>query len=500
MYSDRGLRWSLLPAAVLVLFFGSPSLAATQTLEDPLTLAEAIAIARENNPNYLTQRNQIRTAEWEVRSAYGSLLPSLNSSTGFGYTEGGVRRLDSVVLEEQPAQISSRYSLNLSLQLNGNTLLAPSVARAQSRAAEQTVEGAGASLDADVTQQYLSVLEARDARAQAEREVERTAEYVRLAEARFEVGAGTQLDIRRAEVQRGQAEVRLLQARNTAATQLLTLSQLIGVRLPDEIELSDRFQLFAPQWTAEQLVGTALDQSPTLLASRAQESAARTRARAAMSTYLPTLSFSAGWSGFVSQASSTAPLVTQALSQAQSRFDSCLQQNQINAVAGLPLVTCVDPTVPGFEQELRSRVIQQNSGWPFDYSRQPLNASMTISLPIFTGLNRQQQVEQARIARLNAEYQVRSQELAVQVQVEGGLRDLETNYESALLQQQVRETAEEELRLAEERFRFGVTTSMEVVDAQASLAEAERAEIAAIYAFHRSLALLEARLGQPLER
>ena len=500
MYFRGGFRWFLQPVAVLAVLSAWVIPASAQASGDPLTLADAISLARENNPNYLTQRNQIRTADWEVRSAYGSLLPSLNSSTNFGYTEGGVRRLESVVLEEQPAQISSRYSLSMSLQLNGNTLLAPSVARAQARAAEQNVEGAGATLDADVTQQYLGVLESRDALDQAEREVARTAEYVRLAEARFEVGAGTQLDIRRAEVQHGQAEVRLLQARNAASTQLLSLSQVIGTRLPDDIELSDRFELFEPHWTGAQLVNAALGSSPTLLASRAQESAARTRARAAMSSYLPSLSFNAGWSGFVSQASSTAPLVSQGMMQAESRFASCQQQNQINAVAGLPLQTCVDPATAGYESDLRARLEQQNSGWPFDYTRQPLSASMTVSLPIFTGLNRQQQVEQARISRLNAEYQVRSQELAVEVQVESGLRDLETNYQAALMQQRVRETAEEELRLAEERFRFGVTTSMEVVDAQASLAEAERAEIAAIYAFHRSLALLEARLGQPLQR
>ena len=86
----------------------------------------------------------------------------------------------------------------------------------------------------------------------------------------------------------------------------------------------------------------------------------------------------------------------------------------------------------------------------------------------------------------------------MEVEVESALRNLETAHRSALLQQQVRQNAEDELRLAEERFRFGATTSVEVVDAQASLAEAERAEIAAIYAFHRSLATLEARVGEEL--
>lgn len=495
----RMRRWSLVSASVLTMSL-TAGVAQAQTIPEPLSLNEAISLARENNPGYLTQRNQLRSAEWNVRSAYGSLVPSVNSSTSFSYTDGGVRRLDSVVLGEQPAQLSSRYNLGMSLSLNGSTLLAPSVARAQARAAEESVAGAGATLEADVTQRYLAVLEGRDAVQQAERELERTAEYVRLAEARFEVGSGTQLDVRRAEVQRGQAEVRLLQARNTAANDRLLLSQIVGMRIEEGVELSEEFELFEPRWTADELVSVALQGNPTLRASRAQADAASTRARAAATAYLPTVSFSAGLSGFISQAGSIDPLVTQELQRATSSYQSCMRQNDLYAAVGMPLTPCTDPSMEGFESDLRERLAAQNSGFPFGYVRQPLSASVSVSLPIFTGLNRQQQVEEAQVSRLNAQYQVQAQELATQVEVESALRNLETAYRSALLQQQVRETAGEELRLAEERFRFGATTSVEVVDAQASLAEAERAEIAAVYGFHRSLALLEARLGESLAR
>src|SRR5690606_16232776 len=54
-----------------------------------LSLAEAVSMAQENNPGYLTQQNQLRTARWNVRSAYGSWLPSVNVSNSFGYTAEG---------------------------------------------------------------------------------------------------------------------------------------------------------------------------------------------------------------------------------------------------------------------------------------------------------------------------------------------------------------------------------------------------------------------------
>ena len=58
--------------------------------------------------------------------------------------------------------------------------------------------------------------------------------------------------------------------------------------------------------------------------------------------------------------------------------------------------------------------------------------------------------------------------------------------------------AQEELRLAQERFRFGAASSIEVTDAQTNLAQAEQDLINAVYNFHRTLASLEALVGRPL--
>lgn len=58
--------------------------------------------------------------------------------------------------------------------------------------------------------------------------------------------------------------------------------------------------------------------------------------------------------------------------------------------------------------------------------------------------------------------------------------------------------ATEELRLAQERFRFGAANSIEVTDAQTNLAQAEQARIDAVYNFHKTLAALEALVGRSL--
>lgn len=461
---------------------------------------QAIRIARENNPTYLQQTNDVGVARSSVRAAYGSLLPRLSVSNSYGYTAQGEARFGTVEFGAQPESYSSSYSANMNLSLDGSTLLQPSVQRAQRRATERRVEGAGASLDAQVAQQYLTVLQSRELVAQAEAEVARTLEYVRLAEARLEVGAGTPLDVQRAQVQHGQAEVSLVQARNTADIAAITLGQLVGTPLDPSIELTSNFTIFQPTWTPTELVDMALSTNPSLLAAEATANAARTNVRAARTSYLPSLNFSVGLTGYVNEAGNVDGLIDQQIKGLGQQFSSCQTNNQLMDLIGQPPANCslFDPNDPAVVSGLRNRIESQNSGWPFDYRRQPLSASVSVSLPIFDGFSRQLRIDQAKASAADARHMVRQEDLRLRQEVAAAVRNLETAYETALLQERVVASATEELRLAQERFRFGAANSIEVTDAQTNLGQAEQARIDAVYNFHKSLAALEALVGRSL--
>ena len=496
----------LSPAYLSVLVAAAAALAATtpavaqQPAPDDLSMDQAIRIARENNPGYLQQTNDVGVARSAVRAAYGNLVPSLSVSNSYGYTASGEARYGTVEFGSQPESYSSSYSLNMGMSLSGATLLQPAVERAQRRAIERRVEGAGSSLDAQVAQQYLSVLQARELVAQAEQELARTIEHVRLAEARLEVGAGTPLDVQRAEVQRGQAQVSLLQARNNAAISVLYLGQLVGTPLEPEIELTSSFAIFQPTWSATDLVQGALSANPSLLAAEATASAASTGVRSARTSYLPSLNFNVGMTGSIYQAGNVNGLVQQQIAGLGPQFANCQTNNELMQLIGRPGMDCsrFDPNDPAVQAGIRSELEAQNRGWPFDYRRQPLSASVSVSLPIFQGFNRQHQVAQAKATADDARQMVREQELILRQEVAAGVRNLETAYETALLQEQVVASATEELRLSEERFRFGAANSIEVTDAQTNLAQAEQARIDAVYNFHKSLAALEALVGRTL--
>lgn len=467
----------------------------------PLTLQQAVAIARENNPDILAQRNDIRGSRATTRAARASLLPSAGVSSTFGYTAAGEARVGSVRLREsEPAYYTSSYSAGLTYDLSGAKLLQPRVARVQEDATRQRIAGSEANLVGQVAQQFLSVLQADELVAQAERDVARTVEHERLAKARLDVGAGIPLDLRRAEVKRGQAEVRVIQARNTAATEKLRLGQLMGAPLAPNTPLASAFSLFEPTWEADSLVHLALQNNPSLLAARANEQVGRTGVRAARYAYLPTMQLQVGLSGYAQRAGDTGPLLDNALTQTQQAYAGCLRNNQINSLLNQPGADCspFNTADPAVTNAIRSSIDSQNSGYPFGYNRQPLGASVSFSLPIFNGLQRERQIEEARVSADDARHQVRAQELRLHTEIAAAVLNLETSYRTAQLQDRVRATAMEELRMAQERFRYGAASAIEVTDAQTSLAQAEQAQIDAVYNFHKSLAALEALVGQPL--
>jgi len=121
-----------------------------------------------------------------------------------------------------------------------------------------------------------------------------------------------------------------------------------------------------------------------------------------------------------------------------------------------------------------------------------------LSVPIFSGLSRQRNLEAARLQRDDLRQQEREQELAVQADLAIGLANVRTAYQSALLEERNRQLAEQQLTLARERYQLGAITFVELVDAQTLFAQADADRTIAIFAYHDSVTNLEALIGTSL--
>jgi outer membrane protein TolC len=501
-------RWTALAALVL-----SPLSAAaaqdTTVVRAPsatLSLDEALGQARANSPAYRQTLNNAGPARWAVRNAYSNLfLPSANASAGFGYTGAGASSFGGQEFQQSSPSYNSNYSVGVSWRLDGNTLTGPAQAKAEQDATEEDITSAGVMLKVDVTTQYLVSLQAAAQVDVARQQVLRNQDFLRLAQARYQVGQATLLDVRKAEVDRGTADVGLLRAEQTANEAKLELLRRMGVESPvpiQELALTDSFPVSAPAFQLDQLLALADQQNPALRSLRARESAAGAAVTAAKGDYLPSLSLSAGWSGFAQEFTDEGLILGQTLTGAQAQYAGCQEDNVIRTNAGLPANDCLLTSGLQDQSTLRPEVISsfqsQNNVFPFSYRRSPFSANVTVSLPIFTGFGRTLRVSQAQAQRADADEAVRARRLAVRADVHGRFLALETSYRSIAVQATSREAAREQLRLAQDRYRLGSGTALELSDAQNQVQQAEGEYINAIYGYHIAIAALEAAVGRPL--
>ena len=473
-----------------------------------LSLGDALQQARVNSPAYRQALNDAAPAKWGVRNAYGSLLPSVVASTDFGYTGSGQSNFGGGFTRPTSAFLTSGYSLGLQWQLSGRSLQAPAQQRALQRATDEDIGAAGVGLTAEISTQYLTSLQAAAQVAVARQQVRRNEDFLALAQARHRVGQTTLLDVRQAQVTKGTSEVALLRAVQAENEAKLDLLRRMGVEPPvavEQIVLSDSFPVTPPAFQLDSLLSLSDRQNPLLRSLRAREHAAGLDVRAAKTDYLPSLSVRAGWSGFTQQFTDENLLLGQTLSGAQEQAAECEYNNAVRTALsfGGQTADCLSsfglaPSGTTLLEPVAQQIRNQNSVFPFSYTGQPFGANLTISLPIFTGFSRSLRLSQARAQEDDIEEDVRARRLQVRTDVHSRYLALQTSYQAIGVQGTSREAARDQLRLAQDRYRVGAGTALELSDAQAAVQQAEGDYVNAVYDYHKAIAALEAAVGRPL--
>jgi outer membrane protein len=491
----------LVVCALLALAPAAPALAQSRdsaAIAPVLSLPDAITIARRNNPVFLQTRSARQRAGAALKTSYGMLLPEVSSNFSNAYREGRPQFFGGQAFGSTSDVISSDASLNVSATYNGTNLMAPKLQRANLDAAESDLTNADALLRFTVTGQYLNVLAAQ-ARAQLNDTLLTSAQaQLELSRARAAVGAATTLDVRRAEVQVGQAQVAVLRERNNVETEKLRLFMQLGVQQPTNVRLSTQLPVVEPTLTLQDLLSNARRQNPALVAAKSRETAAGVGVRQARSSYLPTLRLQTGISGYTSQATDINSEIDGERLSAASGLSSCLGTDSIRVRTGLPSIAGNCNSRFTFTDTDAAAMRSANSKYPFDFTRDPVTFSASLSIPIFNGFQREQRVQEAEVSRNDARYSVRAQELRVTAEVTSGYNNLMTAYQAVQIQTQNSQAAREALALSQERFRVGANTFVDVVQSRADFERAESDRITAIYEFHRAYATLENAVGRPL--
>jgi len=458
-----------------------------------LTIDQAVSLALRHNPAHLSVVNDRTSATALRKAAYGALLPRFDALMQGNFTKAGQAPVSAVQFATSSDVYQSFYSLGLTYNLSWATFVGPKRQNANVRAANADITGSQINVQATVTQDYLTVLQDQAKVILQDTLIAQAQLQLDLAKAKVAVGSGTQLDVSKAQVTLGQAQVAAIQARNQVDIDKLRLFQEMGVPEPQNVQLTSQFTVEAPKFTLDSVLALARLQNPTLNALKVRSQVASLDVSSARSSYFPALQVSTGISGFTQQFSNPGVLIGQQAAAAAG----CFTEDSIRQGAGLPGITSICQSqvlTPQSEAQIRAA----NNQFPFNFTRQPWSLTATLSLPIFNNFQREQQVEQAEASRNDADYRAKAQELQLTADVTAAYLTLDAQLQTVALQEQNAAQARQQLDLAEVKYKAGAATYLDISDAQATYSTAENDRINAIYQFHKAFAALEGAVGHPL--
>ena len=488
----------LLTSTVTALSFAVVTAAAqTPSVPTTLSLEEALRLARQNNPTYLQSLTARGRAGRQVRNAYGAFLPSATTNLSAGYRQGKPQIFNGVAFGANSDIMSSSWGLNFNVGVSANSFANLRRSQQNEDAADADVKTAEQALVASVTQQYLLVLQTTARAAVQDTLVTSNRLQLDLARAKAGVGSATSLDVLRAEVAVGQQQVAALRAHNLADVSMLQLFQMIGVPKPETVTLTSTFQVTEPTMSVQSLLESAERANPALVAARSRELAAVTSYRAAQGAYLPTVGASASFGGVAQQYKDENYLVTQAISSAASSRANCFTTDSLRRGAGMPSIASQCSSIAISDAQAAS-IRDANNAFPFKFTSNPYNLSLGFSLPLFDGFNRETQLQDAAANRLDAQYNVKAQQLRLSADVTSAYTTLVADFQAFRLQEQNATAARNALQLAQERYRVGLNSLVDLQQARADFERAETDRIDALYEFHRAFSALENAVGRPL--
>jgi outer membrane protein len=461
-----------------------------------LSLDDALSLAKANNPTYLQWGNGRRRADASLRTARGSFLPGASTSLNTGYRQGKPQFFQGVEFGSNSDLLSSNWGLTVSAGLSASSFSTLKAAHSNVTASEFDVVSAEQNLRFAVTGQYFLVLEDQAQTRLQDTLVVLNRLQLDLARAKAGVGSATSLDVKRAEVALGTQQVAALRARNAAAVDLLRLFQSIGIAPQVNVQLTTIPPVTEPTFDLNQLLAMATQSNPALKSLAARIEVARQNYNGARGQYIPSLGFSASIGGSSQQYTDQNYLVTQAQSQLATSRDQCFATDSLRRGAGLSGTSTCSSLVLSSAQADQLRASNQN--FPFKFVSNPYTLSLGLSLPLFNGFQREQAIESSSADQSDAQYNLKAEQLKLNADVQSAHVTLIADYQALKLQESNSVAAREALQLAEERYRVGLNSLVDLQQARSDFETAEAGRINAVFEFHRAFAALESAVGRSL--
>ncbi|WP_448527819.1 TolC family protein [Parathermosynechococcus lividus] len=420
----------------------------TIDVDRPITLTEAIELARRNNRQLQIIEAQLQQSRAVLRQAESALYPTLSFQTNISRSDSAAIRLQNAQAQQAfikggglgippvPLNTTSNTWTN-TVQLGYNIFTAGQrsgsiqAAREQVRNAELDLQRQFEQLRQDVANDYYNIQQAEALVRIGQAAVQNSQISLRDAVARERAGLGTLFDVLTAEVQLANNQQQLVQAQSQLQTAQRQLAQTLSLNDKVTVQAADPIQVVG-EWklSLEESITLAFRNRVELEQQLAQRNTALQQRRVALGNLGPQLVAGGSFNTTDDLSDSLAP-----------RWGY--------TVGGQMNWTLFDGGVS------RASAAQQESS----------AAIAEAQYAAFKNLIRFQ-VEQAYYTLKSSQENIRTNEVAVRQATEG-------------------------LRLARLRFQAGIGTQAEVSNAETSLIQAQSNLLSSTIDYNRAIAALQ---------
>ena len=395
-----------------------------------LTLEDAIGTALQNNYNILMARNDSTSFSVDRSFAYAAFLPRLNATAGKTWN---VNAQKQELANGTKRDTSGIRSNNLTGAINLNWTLFDGLRMFATRDRLIELEKFGAygvrsqmvNTIAAVTTGYYAIVRGKQQLKAIEEQMSISEERVKLADKKLSVGLGAKPELLQAKVDlNAQRSSRLQQI--TRIQQLKEqLNQLMAVPLTSNYEVSDSIPINTDLQYGELQTGIA-NTNPGLLQSKKSIDIAQLSLKERKAELLPTLTFNSAYT--------------------------------YNRLENKAVINNFTP------------LFNRNRGFNYGFG---------LNVPILNGFNTKRLIQQAKLDVQFQELSYKNQLSLIDVSLSNAFKSYELQKKTLALEEENISLAKENVMIALERFRQGVSTFLELREAQKSLEDAYDRLIAA---------------------
>ena len=443
---------------ILVLFLSLIIGVNAQTTE--LTLEECIQIAFKGNSTIRINRNLNESYDKDVAGSYSGILPSINLTANTGKVEAGEREIEQDVpvgidpndsnrviydrrLILQPGYDTEFNNFGVSVNQNifdgGEWWNAISYAKSQKEVSDRTLHLTINNTILDVQKKFYDLLKAEKLLEVNDQAVQRSQDQLNKTQKMFELGAVAKVDVFRSRVNLGNDKISMLLQKNAVTLAKNNLNLSMGREPSTPIKITTAGLEIRPEYSdTEDYIAQGLEKNPEIRKNEAEVSSQSLQTSRSYGVLWPAIGL----------------------------FFNYNRSNE------------------GIERVY--------SGWDKNWN---LNYGVALRFNIFNGLQDNVRIQKSKLAERNAMERYEESKRNLRATVAQYINDFNSYLEIIDINEENLEAAQEEYRLAEERYRIGSGTQLEVREAQVNLTGAEEILVRAKYSALVTQAQLDNALG-----